>query len=89
MRRINKKPKLKNARSFTLINAKDHIECNIYKQIRYLFYLVYHHLTFKPNNFIIDIRSSSDWPRACRSASRSFPSSFNRSSRTSTKSSSI
>ena len=35
------------------------------------------------------IRSSSDWHRACRSASRSFPSSFNRSSRTSTKSSSI
>ena len=35
------------------------------------------------------IRSSSDWLRACRSASRSFPSSFNRSSRTSTKSSSI
>ena len=35
------------------------------------------------------IRSSSDWSRACRSASRSFPSSFNRSSRTSTKSSSI
>ena len=35
------------------------------------------------------ISSSSDWPRACRSASKSFPSSFNRSSRTSTKSSSI
>ena len=54
MRRINKKPKLENARAFKLINANDHIECNIYKQIRYLIYLVYHHLTFKLNNFIID-----------------------------------
>ena len=41
------------------------------------------------NSTLFIIRSSSDWPRACRSASRSFPSSFNRSSRTSTKSSSI